>query len=208
MIRALRVAPIVLALVVVGPTPGFAASVAIGDNFFDPRDLTVTVGARVTWTNEGYERHTVTADNGSFDSGTLSPGQTYSRIFNQAGTFRYYCIFHWGEGMSGKIIATAPPPKPPPAPVPKKSPKPAAKKSTPTPRPTQTTSPTASPTATPAASPTSEASPSVSPSPTGSPEAAAGRPKGGGGRGWVALPIVLALGGAGYFVYRRFLSHA
>lgn len=205
--RALRVAPIVLALLVVGPTPGFAASVAIDDDFFEPKDLTIQAGAAVTWSHQGEKDHTVTADNGSFDSGTLGPGQTYSRIFNQAGTFRYYCIFHRSEGMSGKIIATAPP-EPPPAPVPKKSPKPAAKKSTPTPRPTQTTSPTASPTATPAASPTSEASPSVSPSPTGSPEAAAGRPKGGGGRGWVALPILLALGGAGYFVYRRFLSHA
>jgi plastocyanin len=45
-------------------------------------------------------RHSVTID-GSFDSGEKSAG-TYSRTFNDPGTYNYYCTVH-GPSMSGTI---------------------------------------------------------------------------------------------------------
>jgi plastocyanin len=53
--------------------------------------------------------HTVTADDGSFDSGTLSSGKSFSYTFNTAGDFPYHCTFHGGpggEGMAGTVTVT------------------------------------------------------------------------------------------------------
>jgi plastocyanin len=59
--------------------------------------LRVTAGTRVTWVNceqPPGEAHTVTSDNGAFDSPFFSVGQTYSRTFDLPGTFPYHCIPH------------------------------------------------------------------------------------------------------------------
>ena len=53
-----------------------ADAVSISNFAFDPADLSVTAGTEVTWTNDDPTPHTVTAEDGSFDSGTLEPGQT------------------------------------------------------------------------------------------------------------------------------------
>ena len=88
---------------------GAAAGVSIKDFEFQPRELTVKAGANVTWTNEGGSSHTVTADDGSFESPTLGAGKTFSRRFTKPGTYRYHCAFHGGkggEGMSGTVVVT------------------------------------------------------------------------------------------------------
>lgn len=38
--------------------------------------------------------HTVTADDGSFDSGTLVGGQSFTFTFTKPGTFAYRCTIH------------------------------------------------------------------------------------------------------------------
>ena len=62
----------------------------------------------VTWTNDDMAVHTATSGmpsegpNGIFDSGLISPGDTYTNQFDEEGTFDYYCIAHpW---MTGKVI--------------------------------------------------------------------------------------------------------
>jgi LPXTG-motif cell wall-anchored protein len=80
-------------------------SVSAGDNFFDPASLTIAVGDSVTWTNDGKVAHTVTANGGSFDSGNLNPGHSFTHTFSQAGTFRYFCQYH--AGMTGTIKVTS-----------------------------------------------------------------------------------------------------
>jgi plastocyanin len=78
-------------------TPGVApksASVTIKDFEFTPATVTIAVGGTVTWTNNGPSTHTVTADDGSFDSGDLSVGKTFSHTFQTAGTFGYHCTIH------------------------------------------------------------------------------------------------------------------
>ncbi len=80
-----------------GPAASAAAAgspVAIKDFSFQPGSISVAVGSTVTWTNQDTTGHTVTADDGSFDSGTLAPGATFSHTFDTAGTFTYHCNIH------------------------------------------------------------------------------------------------------------------
>lgn len=82
-------------------------SVNIGDDFFDPRELTIEVGTTVTWTNNGQNPHTVSADDGSFESGAdqqdwIQPGESFSHTFDSAaGDFPYHCRLHGGPGGAG-----------------------------------------------------------------------------------------------------------
>ena len=69
---------------------------------FTPGTLTVKAGTTVTWTNNDSMTHTVTSDNGVFDSGNLTPGQTFSYTFNNAGKFTCHCVIH--SYMKGTII--------------------------------------------------------------------------------------------------------
>ena len=87
-----------------------AVAVEAGDNFFEPRNLTVRAGTTVRWANTGQRPHTVTADTGAFDSGNLDPGANFSFTFNSAGTYPYFCEYHGtrgGQGMAGTITVTA-----------------------------------------------------------------------------------------------------
>ena len=62
-------------------------------------------GQTVEWTNEGAAPHTATADDGSWDSGDLPPGATFSRTFEEPGIYAYYCRYHGspGVGMIGTV---------------------------------------------------------------------------------------------------------
>ena len=77
---------------------------------FDPAEITVPIGSTVTWLNKGNEEHTVTADNGSFDSGYKKSGTTFQRVFPTAGRFTYHCAPHpW---MKGTVVVAAGAPTP------------------------------------------------------------------------------------------------
>ena len=76
-------------------------SVSIEDFYFEPSELTIQPGETVTWTNNGNHPHTVTADDGSFDSGTLQPGESYSHTFQSAGMVPYHCSIH--PFMTGSV---------------------------------------------------------------------------------------------------------
>jgi plastocyanin len=78
-----------------------SASVNMGDFFFSPASVTVAVGDTVTWHNSGKEPHTATADDGSFDTGTINSGGSGSHTFNSAGTFSYICTIH--PNMKGTV---------------------------------------------------------------------------------------------------------
>src|SRR4029453_17404123 len=57
------------------------AQVRAIDNVFAPAILRIQPGGTVEWTIDGNAPHTVTADDGSWGSGTLSPGATYTHTF-------------------------------------------------------------------------------------------------------------------------------
>ena len=52
------------------------------------------VGTPVTWTNLDPTAHTVSASDGSFDSGTLEPDARFETTFERPGTFAYFCQIH------------------------------------------------------------------------------------------------------------------
>jgi plastocyanin len=81
-----------------------ATQVTIQSFSFQPATLTVPSGTTVTWTNKDNVAHTVTADDASWDSGSLTPGQTFSRTFEMAGAFQYHCTPH--QRMVGTIVVT------------------------------------------------------------------------------------------------------
>jgi plastocyanin len=75
------------------------------DNFrFSPRELTVTVGTKVTWVNNDDVPHTATstAKPRSFDSHTLDTDGKFSHVFTTPGTYDYFCAVH--PHMTGRII--------------------------------------------------------------------------------------------------------
>lgn len=78
----------------------------MGDKAYSPNPIEVKVGDGVTWSNDDSTIHTATsgsvgsADSGSiFDSGILSPGATFDFVFDNTGTYDYYCTLHprWSE---------------------------------------------------------------------------------------------------------------
>ena len=92
-------------------TPGSGATVSIppgtGSNNnlnYTPGTITVVIGVNntVTFVNNDSSPHTVTADDGSFDSGNLPAGQSWAHTFTAAGTFNYHCSYH--SWMKGTVI--------------------------------------------------------------------------------------------------------
>jgi hypothetical protein len=65
----------------------------------------ITVGTTITWANMDLVAHTVTADNGSFNSGVLDPGTAFRFTFKSTGTYRYRCRIH--PFMHGTISVVA-----------------------------------------------------------------------------------------------------
>ena len=71
---------------------------------FSPSTITVVIGLNntVDWINDDSVPHTVTANDGSFSSGNLNPGDSYSFTFTSPGTYTYHCSYHpW---MKGTVI--------------------------------------------------------------------------------------------------------
>jgi plastocyanin len=83
-----------------------SVSISIKSSAYSNANLQVNTGANVTWKNDDTTAHTVTANDGSFDSGNIQPGSSYSHQFNSVGTFMYHDKLH--ESMSGTIVVIAP----------------------------------------------------------------------------------------------------
>ena len=84
------------------PSAPASAAVTIKNFAFGPSSLTVSPGTKVTWTNTDTSVHTVTAVDGSFDSGNLAQNQTFSHTFATAGTVMYRCNIH--QYMTATVV--------------------------------------------------------------------------------------------------------
>jgi plastocyanin len=80
------------------PAPSGEASksekVDIVEFTYQPDPVVVQVGGKVVWQNQDTAPHTATADDGSFDTGTIEKGKLGSETFKEAGTFTYFCEIH------------------------------------------------------------------------------------------------------------------
>ena len=123
-------------LLPVAPARADFREVSIVDDDFEPPEIIVQRGDTVVWIHRGARPHGVRAGDGSFDSSPgcsfqnggacMRNGDRFSRTFDQAGTFTYFCPVHGsanGVGMAGQVTVasggggnpstTAPPPPPP-----------------------------------------------------------------------------------------------
>lgn len=89
-----------------GPTAPAGTSVRMAGTRFDPSTLTVGVGDTVRWFNDDALPHTVSASDGSWDSGNLAPGASHERSFDAAGSYPYLCRYH--PGMAGNVEVRSP----------------------------------------------------------------------------------------------------
>jgi plastocyanin len=71
-----------------------AEKVEIEDFTYNPDPVTIEEGGKVIWINRDSAPHTATAEDGSFDTGTLDEGKLESESFKQPGTYEYICSIH------------------------------------------------------------------------------------------------------------------
>jgi plastocyanin len=191
--------------------------VTIRNVAYAPQQTFAYPGDTVRWTHkDGSTPHTVTADDGSFDSspgvsrnGFCSPlnddcmyengnNSTFRQEFPSLGTFGYHCKIH--ESMRGTVRVV-------PRGQPTSSASASATPSGPSPKPTKT-SPSPSPTGSATGTATGTASPTGSPSATATVSPLANGEDSGSGKGRVVIAAigVAILSGVGFLVYRRFLA--
>jgi len=82
-----------------------AAKVEIVEFAYDPDPVTIQAGGKVVWINRDPAPHTVTADDGSFDTGTLAEGKLKSESFKDPGEYPYFCEIH--SSMHGAVEVVA-----------------------------------------------------------------------------------------------------
>ena len=101
----------VLALAVTGASQTASTAtkaVAIKAAGFQPATVTIATGDAVKWTNRDTKTHQVVANNGSFASAVIRPGNGYTHVFKASGTFRYHDALH--PALTGKVVVKGPPP--------------------------------------------------------------------------------------------------
>lgn len=82
------------------------ASLSMRDHCFEGTGHVLAAGQTITVTNAGNSPHTITAADGSFDSGIVAPGDTYELTIDAAGAVPIYCTLHGsdeGNGMAGLL---------------------------------------------------------------------------------------------------------
>jgi plastocyanin len=103
-----------------GPeSPNAGASVTMGFGSFEPADVHIKAGQSVEFRNTSLITHSVTDDPklaedakdasepagaAPFNSGDIAPGQIFTQVFTQPGTYNYFCTHHEDDGMVGRII--------------------------------------------------------------------------------------------------------
>jgi plastocyanin len=82
---------------------GAGEQIRIAEFAFMPPELSVPVGATVTWTNEDDAPHSLSSD-GVISSDVLDTGQSHTQTFDEVGTFDYVCGIH--AFMTGTVTVT------------------------------------------------------------------------------------------------------
>ncbi|HVE97718.1 MAG TPA: plastocyanin/azurin family copper-binding protein [Mycobacteriales bacterium] len=86
--------------------------IATGENKFEPAEIKVKVGDKVTWKNAG-GFHTVTGGEESVDPASpigdkslADATSTHEVTFDKPGTYPYFCQPHVSIGMKGTVVVT------------------------------------------------------------------------------------------------------
>jgi plastocyanin len=73
-------------------------TVEAAEQYFNPVQVTVSVGTTVIW-NDVQGTHDMVAEDRSFASAVLFEGGTYAHTFTAPGHYHYVCTLHLGAGM-------------------------------------------------------------------------------------------------------------
>jgi plastocyanin len=79
-----------------------AVRVSMWGYLYAPGTIRIRAGETVEWINDDAVVHTVTAENGAFDSRGIQPGGTWRARFDEAGIYPYYCGPH--PFMKGVVV--------------------------------------------------------------------------------------------------------
>jgi plastocyanin len=71
---------------------------------YAPMTIRIRAGETVEWVNDDAVVHTVTAENGAFDSRGIQPGERWRARFNEPGRYPYTCSPH--PFMKGIVVVT------------------------------------------------------------------------------------------------------
>jgi len=109
------------------PPNGESITIQVLDNSYRPLDFEIAAGTEVIFENRGRNDHNILPDTITDDAGLTAllasdlsptawgvastdfvPGDTYSHLFNVAGTYNYYCSIHGapGAGMYGTLVVS------------------------------------------------------------------------------------------------------
>src|SRR5690606_4661253 len=91
---------------------GTDVAVSIVDFAFDPVELTVPLGARVTWTNTSGQPHTATDRGGTFDTQPIVPGGAATMALTVPGTYSYFCRINPSRMNATVVVEAGPTPSP------------------------------------------------------------------------------------------------
>jgi len=64
--------------------------IVISSAGYSKAELWIGKTQSVTWVNHDSKLHSVTADDGSFNSGAMQPGSSFTKEFNQPGVYGYH----------------------------------------------------------------------------------------------------------------------
>jgi len=95
------------------PPQSGTVAVSSVDNNFRPQDITVTLGSKVVWTNDGRAEHNIVPSGSTpfeVDKKAFLPGSSFTWDATELGTFPYFCSIHGTAtaGMYGSVTVVAP----------------------------------------------------------------------------------------------------
>jgi plastocyanin len=90
--------------VMCGGCASSSSGVAVRHFAFHPDHLVVRTGKSIEVANHDEVLHTFTADDGSFNTGSIGAGKSRAVTFTKAGTYLYHCNIH--VSMHGTVQVT------------------------------------------------------------------------------------------------------
>src|ERR1700751_5202150 len=82
------------ALIAVAASPARTVEIDIAKFAYGPKEVTVSPGTRIVWTNHDETPHTVTSNDKSFGSKGLDTDDKFEHTFATEGDFNYICTLH------------------------------------------------------------------------------------------------------------------
>ncbi|WP_395316920.1 plastocyanin/azurin family copper-binding protein [Variovorax sp. UC74_104] len=89
-----------------GAHAGGSAHVTIRNFAFEPAQITVKAGQRVSWQNDDGAPHGLAFKDGSAGIDLLLPGKAFARVFDKPGVYDYVCSVH--SYMTARVTVVGP----------------------------------------------------------------------------------------------------